>query len=82
MLKLSSTHKIIGISTISRAEHSVAQTKELACTKVVIPQVQARCLCISIAQNISVHYNLCIGLTITEVAYDIHSGVTNYVTSW
>ena len=27
----------------------------------------------------SVHYNLCIGLTITEVAHDIHSGVTNYV---
>ncbi|XP_064383612.1 uncharacterized protein LOC135332186 isoform X1 [Halichondria panicea] len=37
-----STHKILGISTISRTEHSVAQTRELQCTKVVLPQVIAR----------------------------------------
>ena len=36
---LHSTHKIIGISTISRADHATAQTRELACTKVVLPQV-------------------------------------------
>ena len=34
-----STHKIVGISTISRATHATAQTRELACTKVVLPQV-------------------------------------------
>lgn len=34
-----STHKIIGISTLSRCDHSTTQTRELACTKVVIPQV-------------------------------------------
>lgn len=34
-----STHKIVGISTLSRSDHSTAQTRELACTKVVIPQV-------------------------------------------
>ena len=33
------THKIVGISTISRAAHATAQTRELACTKVVLPQV-------------------------------------------
>ena len=52
MLKLISTHKIIGISTISHAEHSVAQTRELARTKVVIPQLQARGSYILVAQNI------------------------------
>ena len=36
------THKILGISTISRADHGIAQTRELACTKVVLPQVTAR----------------------------------------
>ena len=39
---LLSTHKIIGISTISRVDHSTAQTRELACTKVVLPQVIGR----------------------------------------
>ena len=34
-----STLKIVGIATISRDEHSVAQTRELECTKVVLPQV-------------------------------------------
>ena len=34
-----STHKIVGISTISRAAHATAQTRELACTKDVLPQV-------------------------------------------
>ena len=29
----------VGISTISITEHSVAQTRELACTKLVFPQV-------------------------------------------
>ena len=51
MIKLISTHKIIGISTISRAEHSVAQTREVACTKVVIPQAQARGLCFLVVQT-------------------------------
>ena len=30
---------IIGIATVSRAEHPIAQTRELECTKVVVPQV-------------------------------------------
>ena len=34
-----STMKILGIATISRADHSVAQTRELECTKVAVPQV-------------------------------------------
>ena len=34
--------KIVGLSTIARTEHSVAQTRELECTKVVVPQVMDR----------------------------------------
>ena len=37
-----STKKIIGICTISRGAHHVAQTRELECTKAVMPQVVAR----------------------------------------
>ena len=40
-----STHRIVGISTISRTVHSVAQTRELACTKIVLPQVIDRGKC-------------------------------------
>ena len=35
-----STHRIVGISTISHSDHRIAQTRELECTKVVLPQVQ------------------------------------------
>ncbi|KAL5484441.1 hypothetical protein EMCRGX_G020946, partial [Ephydatia muelleri] len=37
-----STHRIVGISTLSRQQHRVAQTREVACTKIVLPQVIAR----------------------------------------
>ena len=32
----------VGISTLSRSDYLTAQTQELQCTKVVIPQVIAR----------------------------------------
>ena len=41
LLDTYSTMKIIGISTNSRGEHQVAQTRELECTKLVVPQVIA-----------------------------------------
>ena len=34
-----STCKIVGVSTISRTHHTIAKTKELACTKEVLPNV-------------------------------------------
>ena len=34
-----STKRILGISTLSREDHSIAQTRELECTKVVLPRV-------------------------------------------
>ena len=45
---LSSNHKIVGISTLSRKEHATAQTRELECTKIVLPQVVERGTCIYI----------------------------------
>ena len=41
-----SNKKVIGISTLSRKEHAVAQTRELACTQEVVPQVIARGVCV------------------------------------
>ena len=46
--------KIVGISTISREQHLVAQNRELECTKVVLPQVMARGL-YSVKRNVQ-HY--------------------------
>ena len=40
-----STRRIVGIATLSRPESRVAQTREVACTKIVLPQVIARGLC-------------------------------------
>ncbi|XP_019856532.1 PREDICTED: uncharacterized protein LOC109585045 [Amphimedon queenslandica] len=34
-----STHKVLDIATVSRADHSIAQTREVACTKVVLHKV-------------------------------------------
>jgi hypothetical protein len=37
-----STHKVVGISTVSRTDHLTAQTRELECTRRVLPQVMER----------------------------------------
>ena len=34
-----STHKIIGCATLTRQDHTIAQTRELACTRAVIPEI-------------------------------------------
>ena len=41
MLK-TSTKRILACSTVSRKEHLIAQTRELQCTKQVLPQVLER----------------------------------------
>ena len=74
-----STHRIIAISTISRADHGIAQTRELACTKVVVPQAVARGIFLwyescSLAQP-------CAGLNVVEVAHDIQQQVSKYISS-
>ena len=39
MYILYSTKRILGIAMLSRADHSVAQTRELECTKVILPRI-------------------------------------------
>lgn len=39
---INSTHKIVGISTLSRADHGAAQSREYQCTRVLLPQVLSR----------------------------------------
>lgn len=39
MLHFVSKKKVVGIHTKSRKEHAIAQTRELACTKEVLPDV-------------------------------------------
>ena len=41
-LSQTSTHKIVAISTVARPDHVIAQTRELACTKKVLPNVIAK----------------------------------------
>ena len=60
-----STLKIIGIATVSRADHPIAQTRELECTKVVVPQVVNRgrlvilcCVCMCMF-NLLIHRPNC-----------------------
>jgi hypothetical protein len=73
-----STQKIVGISTIARTEHSVPQTREVACTKEVLPQVIARGLRVTevahdIQQQVS-RYVVSLGLT---NSYDTWHGTKN-----
>ena len=37
-----SIKKVVGISTVSRKEHASAQTREVQCTKLVLPEVIQR----------------------------------------
>ena len=37
-----STSKVVGICTVSREQHTIAQTRELECTKIVLPEVISR----------------------------------------
>ena len=37
-----STAKVVGISTVSREQHVIAQTRELVCTKALLPEVISR----------------------------------------
>lgn len=91
-LFFSSTHKIVGISTLSKPEHVIAQTRELACTKLVLPQVISRGNilaepdCRLLSWSVRLQVPLCeliacvLGLKPKEVAHDIQLQVGNYVT--
>lgn len=74
-----STHKIIGISTISRVDHATAQTRELACTKVVLPQVIGRGLrVVEVAHDIQAQVSKYVKETLGLVnSYDTWHGTKN-----
>ncbi len=67
---------------MSRTDHGVAQTRELQCTKIAVPQAIARgtvpfmyiILCYRVYHNNS-------GLNVVEVAHDMQHQVSRYVTS-
>ncbi len=76
---LYSTQKIVGISTLSRTDHAVAQTREFQCTTVVLPQVIARGEMILIVKQ-SNHVFVFTALNVTEDAHDMQAQVSKYVT--
>ena len=75
-----STIRIVGILTISRDEHNVAETRE--CTKAVIPQIVARggrlpgIVRVKAVHISEYHYA---GLKVVEVAHDMQLAVGRYV---
>ena len=74
--------KIVGISTVSRSEHHVAQTRELESTKIVVPQVIARgelhniYKCLNVCLTLIVRFT---GLNVVEVAHDMQLAVRRYL---
>jgi hypothetical protein len=44
--KTISNHKIVGLVTLSRKNHAVAQTREVECTRIVLSQVMNRGMCV------------------------------------
>eukprot|EP00731_Ephydatia_muelleri_P008112 Em0004g450a len=75
-----STRRIVGICTLSRQEHRVAQTREVACTKIVLPQVIARGLNIT---EVAHDYQSTIKKYVQELgmvnSYDTWHGMRCYV---
>ena len=59
------------------------QTREFACTKVVLPQVleRGRAIQYSVFINYACAFLYNVGLHVTEVAHDIQQQVSRYVTS-
>ena len=63
------TNRIVGIATLSRQDHRVAQIREVAFTKIVLPQVISRglLLCPNSLQ-FHIYFDSNEGLNITEVS--------------
>ena len=81
-----SIKKVVGISTVSRKEHASAQTREVQCTKLVLPEVIQRgtlsplCIYNSLGNNLHVHIIILFtGLKVVEVAHDYQAQVQKYV---
>lgn len=77
---------MVGITTLSRSDHSTAQTREYHCTKEVLPQVLARGMLAHMHLLVMYMYAIysctCLsaGLHVTEVAHDFQQQVRRYIT--
>lgn len=69
-----STHRGVGISTISHAEPSSAQTREMQCTQVVIPQVLAKGMVVLVMVVCRI-----IRLNIVKVAHDFQRQIKRFI---
>ena len=77
---LISTKRIVGCSTVSRNEHTCAQTREVACTKIVLPQVLEKGIVIPMPFSFIMYMYFDVGLNIVEVPHDNQPVVKKYVT--
>ncbi len=75
-----STKRIVGCSNVSRTEHNCAQTREVACTKKVLPQVLEKGINMSMSFLFILYMCFVVGLNIVEVAHDNQPVVKKYVT--
>ena len=75
---LCSTHKVVGISTLSRADHGIPQTREVACTKEVLRLHEVRHVNRGLQNAI---HKFLVGLNVTEVAHDIQQQVSRFITA-
>jgi hypothetical protein len=83
------THKVLGVKTLSRFEHSTAQTREVVATMEVIEDVISRGECTTCVYSILVHatphytlhvYFITEGFPIQEVAHDSNVALTKKIT--
>ena len=74
-----STKRILACVTVSRREHTIAQTRELEATKAVLPQAleQGGILLVNLTCN---NNTIIAGLKIVEVAHDNATSVKKYIT--
>ena len=63
-----STKKVVGISTVCRKEHALAQTHKVECTRQVLPEVIINVVCCQYT-----------GLKVVEVAHDYQPTVQKYM---
>lgn len=66
--------------TLSRKDHTCAQTRELACTKLVLPQVLSKGNQLKLKIHLDCdNYCRVSGLNVVEVAHDNCTSVRSYV---
>ena len=84
-----SAHSVVGVSTISRPEHRIGQTREVACTKksylkslqevVTLSQLHTLATCRYCASSSYLYHTMIIiGRNITKAAHDYQFTIKKY----